>query len=229
MQVALDRDALYYPYIHIRDVNWLKATLLCFPQVRRITPRPSDLRIDDPEEIRPFREVIGARGQPLLVEEYTGPSPEVAESPAYRAQERLLGMLEKHSAFIRERYSRIATIRDFPENPDAFQIHVGKMQTELVHFLASRDLGWSPRISRKTSEKSRWVAAHPALGEAIMSVIAIAIARDKGLDVVTSSGRVHHAIAALDENEVIDRMLNRSGSGNTTPSSELVDELAEFF
>jgi len=28
METALDRDALYYPYIHIRDVNWLKATLL---------------------------------------------------------------------------------------------------------------------------------------------------------------------------------------------------------
>jgi hypothetical protein len=23
--VALDRDALYYPFIHITDVNWLKA------------------------------------------------------------------------------------------------------------------------------------------------------------------------------------------------------------
>ncbi len=28
--VALDRGALYYPFIHIIDVNWLKATLLCF-------------------------------------------------------------------------------------------------------------------------------------------------------------------------------------------------------
>jgi hypothetical protein len=36
MIAALDRDSLYYPYIRIRDVNWLKATLLYFPHVRRI-------------------------------------------------------------------------------------------------------------------------------------------------------------------------------------------------
>jgi hypothetical protein len=32
--------SLYYPYIHIQDPNWLKATLLIFSQVRRMTPRP---------------------------------------------------------------------------------------------------------------------------------------------------------------------------------------------
>jgi hypothetical protein len=29
---------LYYPYIHIQDPDWLKATLLIFSQVRRMTP-----------------------------------------------------------------------------------------------------------------------------------------------------------------------------------------------
>jgi hypothetical protein len=38
MSAILDRDALHYPYIHIRDVNWLKGTPLCFPQVRRMVP-----------------------------------------------------------------------------------------------------------------------------------------------------------------------------------------------
>jgi hypothetical protein len=36
--IALDRDALFYPHIHIDDVNWLKSTLFCFPTVRRIVP-----------------------------------------------------------------------------------------------------------------------------------------------------------------------------------------------
>ena len=41
----MNDHALYYPYIHIRDVNWLKATLLMFSQVRRMVPAtftPSD-------------------------------------------------------------------------------------------------------------------------------------------------------------------------------------------
>ena len=32
------QPALYYPYIHIRSENWLKATLLCVPAVKRIVP-----------------------------------------------------------------------------------------------------------------------------------------------------------------------------------------------
>jgi len=36
--VPVDRYALYYPYIHLRDPNWSKATLLWFGQIRRIAP-----------------------------------------------------------------------------------------------------------------------------------------------------------------------------------------------
>ena len=86
MSDVLDRDALYYPYIHITDVDWLKATLLSFPQVRRIVPRGFDL--NDSAEIKPFRSREGAR-RPLLAEE-----PAELEG-AYLAQRRLKERLEK--------------------------------------------------------------------------------------------------------------------------------------
>jgi hypothetical protein len=31
-------DALNYPYIRIRDVDWLKRSLLVFPHIVRMTP-----------------------------------------------------------------------------------------------------------------------------------------------------------------------------------------------
>src|SRR4051794_11430979 len=34
----MQRPALYFPYIHIRDDNWLKAAALYWPTVRRIVP-----------------------------------------------------------------------------------------------------------------------------------------------------------------------------------------------
>ena len=40
-----DRDALYYPVIHVRNLDWLKATLLRFPQVRRVVP--PDFQLND--------------------------------------------------------------------------------------------------------------------------------------------------------------------------------------
>jgi hypothetical protein len=61
--VALDQDALNYPYIRIRDINWLKRTLLIFPHVARIAPS-SDAPRDNPD-VAEFLELQGRRG-PLL-------------------------------------------------------------------------------------------------------------------------------------------------------------------
>ena len=66
-EVALDRDALYYPYIEIKSVNWLKATLLCFPQVRCIVP--GTWSNDQYSRFKEFLEIKGARDAPLLVKE----------------------------------------------------------------------------------------------------------------------------------------------------------------
>lgn len=56
--------ALYYPYIHIRDVEWLKGTLLLFNQVRRMTPVPGRQVDDGP--IDTFTQWRGGRA-PLVV------------------------------------------------------------------------------------------------------------------------------------------------------------------
>jgi hypothetical protein len=34
----MDKPALYFPYVHIRDDEWLKAAALYWPSVRRLVP-----------------------------------------------------------------------------------------------------------------------------------------------------------------------------------------------
>ena len=60
------RDALYYPYIHVRNINWLKGTLLCFPHVVRMTPR--GFRLKDEKQVRKFSKTLGMQNRPLLDE-----------------------------------------------------------------------------------------------------------------------------------------------------------------
>jgi len=60
---ALADGALYYPYIHIRDPDWLKATLLLFSQVRRLTPDSGPQA--DNEPILAFTQWQGGRA-PML-------------------------------------------------------------------------------------------------------------------------------------------------------------------
>ena len=102
---AINRDALYYPSIQIHDVNWLKATLLAFPQVRRMVPRAPVHRFT---EIREFcRELEGPRKEPLLVDEAT-------DSPAvYSAQLRLLEVLKSEDGVDLDRFTREMTVRQF--------------------------------------------------------------------------------------------------------------------
>jgi hypothetical protein len=68
--------SLYYPYIHIRDLSWLKATLLLFEQVRRMTP--PGFQTDDDKMIKPFLLPHGGR-DPMLYFSDLGSERAVAE------------------------------------------------------------------------------------------------------------------------------------------------------
>ncbi|WP_457356076.1 hypothetical protein [Roseateles sp. P5_D6] len=219
MDVALDRDALYYPYIHVRDVNWLKAALLSFPQVRRVVPRGFEL--NDLEEVRPFLVSKGARGEPLL-------SFEPADLySAYEAQERLLGRLKAADPDKLAAFSRARTEVEFPQNPNSFQMHQGKL-FPLLDFLRKNDLAW-PARDIVTDQPQDWMALHPRLGEVVMSLISMAIAAEKGLDIVTSSGRVHRALAHMDEEALLSSLFGNSPGIQRVPPDPagMVDDLCQ--
>ena len=217
MSAILDRDALYYPYIHIRDVNWLKGTLLCFPQVRRMVP--PDFHLNDSPEVQEFRKLVGPAGKPLIAEEDTD------QYAVEESQHRLLTTLRENEEYVCQRYSHDATINQYPKEHDSFQIHGGKILGETVEYLKSKELVWPARTVH--GGYTKWYALHPKLGEAVMSLIAINIALSKGLDIVTSSGQIHHSLASLDEKEVFQNLIRRTSPGEPMEGSKKVAEMAD--
>src|SRR3954447_7376209 len=117
--VALDRDALYYPYVHITDVNWLKSPLLCFPGVHRMVP--ADYVPEDSDEIKEFCQIEGPRGQPLLT------SANLFSAAAAGAESKLLRKLKENDAFIRSRVSRRQTIAELGAQAGLFRLHNEKI------------------------------------------------------------------------------------------------------
>ncbi len=224
MNSVLDRDALYYPRIHVTNLDWLKATLLCFPQIRTMVPKGYAIdygkHSDEASEIEKFRELKGARNEPLLKEET------LDIQAVQEVQKKLLTELQNNEPLILENYSRKTTERKFAGETDQFVICESKFILELLDYLESKQLAWDPR-----SDYAKWnlYVVHPRLGETIMSLTAIAVAKDRGLDIVTSSGKLHHALATQNEQEVINSVLYRRYE-QTTPSpiqaTELTDELA---
>ena len=215
--VTEDRDALYYPRIHIRNANWLKATLLCFPQVRRMVPSRFDLQ--DKPSIAAFRRTFGPRG-PLLVEEVTT-SP-VADG----AKHRLLSIIAERADTLRSMYDFDSAVQFTKGKPDTYQIHAGKAP-ELLEELRRMGLAWHLRLHDHS-----WCAVHPRLGEAIMSCVAIAIAQAKKLDIVTDLPNLHSALVSQDEAAVIDRLLGPPESQLqrrvTSPSADELAQLVVF-
>ncbi|GJL57832.1 MAG: hypothetical protein NPIRA03_06890 [Nitrospirales bacterium] len=218
MSDILDRDALYYPYIQIHDVNWLKATLLCFPQVRRMVP--SWVKLREQPDIAEFRKVKGPRNQPLLVEE------DVNQSAVYQAQQRLLAHIKDHEDFLIEKYSEDHSQR--ANLHGTFQIHQGKMH-DLLEYCKENKLAWN-MTPPEGAYPGEWIAVHPNLGKAIMSTMALAIANDKGLEIVTPSSGAHHAIVSNNDADVFDDLIGKPkvhGAG-TLSDSDKADDLAEM-
>src|SRR5216684_1609008 len=224
---ALDRDALYYPYIHITDVNWLKSTLLCFPNVRRMVP--SNYTPDDSEEIKQFCQIAGPRGEPLLT------SVNLFSPGASRAEMSLLEKLQANDGFIRSRYSKAKTFEQYPNPDDHFLLHDEKIVLGLYNYLLGPEnesaLAWrttapADRPSRRPG--GQWLALHPTLGSAILAIKAIAIADEFGLDIVTNSSSIHHTVVSKKEEVIFEELIGKPAANDRPTPDEIVEDLAEI-
>lgn len=210
---AIQRPALYYPYIHVRSEHWLKATLLCVPVVKRIVP-DSYLPEDDPRILK-YVETIGPYG-PLLQA-----VPAMSEE-ADKAQHWLLTKLREHAHEIQQRYDRAhAPI------PDEYWIHDAKFNQALLQHLLDHDLAWPSSHSRPYGHRS-WYALHPVLGSAVMTTLGLSIAREQHYDIVTADGEFHEALLGTDEDGIFDSLL-AGRQPNTRPSrSDARRDLAQL-
>jgi hypothetical protein len=200
----LDRDALYYPYIHIRSVDWLKRALLIFPHVARIVPR--DFFPADRREVWEFENVLGRWNKPLLR------NAKLNSLGVQRAQRLLLDLLTndfERQPRLLEKFTAPYYRRHINSESDEFLLHENKPLYELVRFLEHNSLMWPARYGNTSAD----TAVHPIIGQAIMSTIAMACAKDEGFDVVTDEGRIHYEISEGDVEGLYRSLLGASNPG----------------
>jgi hypothetical protein len=197
---VLDQDALYYPYMQIRDVNWLRTNLVLFPHVFRMVPDGYPPK-EDPAVI-PFSVTQGSRGRPLLEE---------IRLNSYGVYQAIEGLTAKFSKEIdndlpslERRFGREATTAAAGGRP--FLINVYKAYG-LFDLLRRKGLAWPGPLPAD-------VEVHPRVGEAIMMTLAIASAKEGGLQVVTDNGAVHRC---LDESDLDGAMEHWLSDGPAKP------------
>ncbi|PZR36687.1 hypothetical protein [Caulobacter segnis] len=203
-------DALNYPYIRVRDVEWLKQTLLLFPHVARMTPE-FDAPPDAPE-IEPYCWEAGGR-HPLLR------PVDLMAGRVWRAQDDLIRNIEKRfqadEVGFRSRFGREAFNEGYDPataghdlwgqrlQPNAgFQIHRHKVVTQLRDYLLERNLAWRPERPHGPA----YIELHPRLGTAVMTTLAFAAAQNEGLTVVTEFPDLHGQVIADGAEGLLDRL-----------------------
>lgn len=195
--------ALYYPYIHIHDVNWLRATLLLFPHVQRMIPFGTTPK-GDGEGVKDFLDFNdGELLRPARL--YS----ERAEAAQVKLAKNILRDAKKR--IFKEKFGVEAARKRYTgENDCGFQIHAQKLHSDLTDALAKNRLGWKPnRFEPYSSYGDEYIEVHPRVGEAIMSTLAIACAMGDDLDIVGDyrSGALHRCLLQKDYESVYDTWL----------------------
>lgn len=209
----MPRPALYYPYIHIRSEQWLKATLLCVPTVKRIVPQ--DYTPEDEPAIKQYTTITGPHGALLqAVPAYT--------PAAYNAQQRLRKSLVEHAATINRKFDR-----SHAPISDEYWIHTAKFTDELLEYLTANNLAWHSHHSKAYGHRT-WYALHPVLGRAIMTTLGLSIADEQRYDIVTADGMYHEALLATREDEVFEALLEKKTSEPVATSAQTRQELAQL-
>lgn len=171
---------LYHPWIHFRDDDWVKTSLLFWKRIERIVPPTHDL--SDSETIEQFRDA----GLIVSVE---------PEGSAEIIGDRFAAVVRQNEAALRERFGISALRNEWVHRPERNQlfaagepvfIHVSKIAWALREELIDSGLALSGRELGHSSDPS-WLGVHPEVARVYMTLLATEIANRRKTHPVSES------------------------------------------
>jgi hypothetical protein len=181
----VERPGLYFPFVHVRDDNWLKAVALYWPSVSRLVP-DGYLKRDSPTA-RALADagVLRDREPGQLV-------------PMALAD--LLETMRRNTEALAAHFSLERAVRDWDgellrdgcrpaaDSPELGWIHCAKFPRGAVDYLADAGLarlGRPGELDRHCGRPENWLGLHPALAAAYMTALATQVSDTAGWEPIT--------------------------------------------
>jgi hypothetical protein len=212
---------LYFPYVQVRDDDWLKLAMLYWPRIYRIVP--PDYPMQESRTARDFRRAgfLGAV-DPVLDSDAIPAVAAVIRSEFFKALVKNADALDSYST-ARARAEFDGRPSFGPPPDDRLDRELGWLHSLKVSFADIIDLHraglaeYGPRLPRGES----WVGVHPTLAAAYMTALASEIAGSLALQPLTDQADLRIAAPNDGVASALDLLVGRS-SRHTEPAA--VDE-----
>lgn len=201
--------ALYYPWMHFQNDEWLRLALLAWDSIVRI--RPSAVEDRDGDLVRQIRaesdlllEVTPSRSDLAAVEvafsgiideALTAVRPNLLtwsdESHRLYAATRVLGLGAGRAA-----YRPPASQQPPMADPELLWVYCGREEPKMSDSLRRKFLQTGLAVQRESSEP--WVGMRPLVGSVYTAALADVMARRNAMAPVTDDPRMHRAMGAVD-------------------------------
>jgi hypothetical protein len=211
----MQEPGLYFPFVHIRDDDWLKMAALYWPSVRRLVP--ADYLKHDSATARTFFDAD------VLRDEDPGRLMAALGSDLARAGWDLATALRKNADRLVRDFSLTRAYADWdgesqlPGGPDGEPqlgwIHVTKFQMDVLEQLLEMGLARRGRSSDPVrghaGPPALWIGVHPALAGAYMTALAGWIGRAARLQPLTDQTDLRAATANTDVGAALGLLMGR--------------------
>lgn len=202
--------ALYYPWMHFQDDNWLKLALLTWDRIVRMRPEMVEDR--DRDLVRQLRTetdfIVEAAPSPTVLRTVTETFSEIIDADPHRIVERY-GL--RHS-FREEFHPSPHDLRqstdwlgyeppvpqgtwDMVRSSYMLRMHTGASDSKMGTGLSEKLVG----MGLAEPSGGPWVGMHPKLGSIYLAVLTDVMARGEMLSPTTDDLRMHKAVGALSQ------------------------------
>ena len=208
-------QALYYPFIHFKDDDWVKVAALYWDQLGRIVP--TDYTTEDSSTVKALGSFVRDLRPDWVRSEF-------AKSFVDFIQEYAPQLKAKYALALRDTWPALSGSQRPPRagGPSGNDLRLGYIYYEKLSDDVRRVLKDSG-LASPDDRGERWIGMHPRLAWVYMTALAEQLAGEHGLRPLTDETRDHMALSALSTERLAHALLEDVALVDAAPTATEVE------